>query len=971
MKLTKKLEAEILKTYNVYWDAYLAGDMKTFASLLDDNIKVFGTAVSEVFNNKTEAVRFYKATAHQMTGKAEFRNRKIKMFTVDETVLIHEQNNLFVLIENEWNFYGPARVSALLVKTPKGWKLAHQHGSFPDSRTEAGEQIAPEKIKKENLELREAIKRRTFELEEKNRELEIETSLEKVRAVALGMKKPEDMLEICKTISKQLQKLGVKEIRNVQTAIFYESRGSYMNYEYYAKHDKKFITDVDFKNHKIQSAFAKKMMKGTNEEVREHLKGKKLIDWYAYQKTTNQFADKYLLKAESLNYYWYSLGPVALGISTYYPLAKEEEDLFKRFLKVFELAYRRYLDIEKAETQAREAQIEASLEKVRAAATSMHKPEDLLNVCQILFKEFKTLGFDSLRNAMINIHDDEKRSFINYDYSDTIGRSTNHLFYDVHPLVEKQIKKIRSANDAFSETYFTGKDLVNWKKFRKRIGEKDDPRLDKKKGLFYYFYSIGIGSIGISTFGSIDEDQKALLKRFRNVFALSYQRYMDIAKAEAQAREAQIEAALERVRSRSMAMYNSADLSLVVYEMFTELVKLDAQLDRCIIMIVDPETLGINWYLTGKEGLLSNNGFFVQNNSHPSHQAYLDGWRTKRKKWQYNLAGEEKKNWDKFGFSKTGLSQLPEFIKADMSAIESIHLTISSDDFGCLIASSLSPLSEVHASIVDRFTTVFNQTYTRFLDLQKAEAQNKIIKAENERKTRELEEARELQLAMLPKEIPQLKDFDIAVYMKTATEVGGDYYDFSFMNNGSLNIAIGDATGHGMKAGTMVTMIKSLFMVNSSSKEMTEFFKLTNEAIKNSNLRRMMVGFAMMNIYGNKLKVLNAGMPPVYYYKNASCEVVEIGGHNLPLGAMNKSKYTADETDMKHGDVILMLSDGFTELPNIKNEQYGYKKLVDTFLQAGSRSADEIINLLKDEVSNWAGNKELEDDVTFVVVKVK
>jgi signal transduction histidine kinase len=157
--------------------------------------------------------------------------------------------------------------------------------------------------------------------------------------------------------------------------------------------------------------------------------------------------------------------------------------------------------------------------------------------------------------------------------------------------------------------------------------------------------------------------------------------------------------------------------------MFTELVKLDAQLDRCLILIVNPKNLGITWYLTGKEGLLSNNGLFVHNNSYPSHQAYLQGWRTRLKKWHYLLAGEEKRDWDAFGFTQTGLAQLPDFIKSDMAAVEAIHLTISSDDFGCLIASSFSPLSESLANIVDRFTLVFNQTYTRFLDLQKAEAQ--------------------------------------------------------------------------------------------------------------------------------------------------------------------------------------------------------------------------------------------------------
>jgi signal transduction histidine kinase len=188
-------------------------------------------------------------------------------------------------------------------------------------------------------------------------------------------------------------------------------------------------------------------------------------------------------------------------------------------------------------------------------------------------------------------------------------------------------------------------------------------------------------------------------------------------------RDLEIEAALERVRSQSMAMHDSSELSAVVFSMFTELVNLDAKLDRCLILTVNPQTLGIRWYLTGKEGLLSNNGFLIPNNEHPSHKAYLAGWRAKRKKWQYLLAGEEKKQWDAYGFSETELAQLPEFIKADMSAVEAIHLSISSDEFGCLIASSLSPLSDTHAGIVERFTVVFNQTYTRFLDLQKAETQ--------------------------------------------------------------------------------------------------------------------------------------------------------------------------------------------------------------------------------------------------------
>lgn len=211
-----------------------------------------------------------------------------------------------------------------------------------------------------------------------DKELEIESSLERVRTVAMSMNKPDDMLHVCHTISDQLELLNVKEIRNVQTAIFYKEKGTYMNYEYYAKHHKTFITETTYTNHEIHRDFANKMLKGNGEFMIAHIKGDEVKDWLAYQKTTNVFIDDYLNTASSLNYYWYSLGPVALGISTYSPLNEDETNLFKRFLKVFELSYRRYLDIEKAEAQAKESQIQLALERIRARTMAMQKVMSLL-----------------------------------------------------------------------------------------------------------------------------------------------------------------------------------------------------------------------------------------------------------------------------------------------------------------------------------------------------------------------------------------------------------------------------------------------------------------------------------------------------------------------------------------------------------------------------------------------------------------
>lgn len=822
------------------------------------------------------------------------------------------------------------------------------------------------------------LKRKAVEAQ--NRELEIEKSLETVRTIAMAMRKPDDMLEVCKTISLQLEFLGVTEIRNVQTAIFYQQSGTYTNYEYYSKHGKTFITETTYTNNKLHQEFAEKMIKGKGEFFITHINGKEVIDWIAYQKTTNVFIDNYLETASSLNYYWFSLGPVALGISTYQPLTEEEINLFKRFLKVFELSYQRYLDIEKAEAQAREAEIQLALERVRARSLAMHNTSELQEVVNMLAQQLYSMNLDINGGVWIAINDQLDKGLqlwasggmADYVQKVYVPYLNNPIFIELRDAIKRK-NNFFTEERSDKEKILLFQHLFKYPPWNSLSQQRRDELLSRKGG---YTRSVVVSNytcISITNHNGkkFTDDENEILKRFGNVFEQSYIRFLDLQRAESQAKEAQIEAALERVRSKSMAMYTSADLSAVVFEMFIELIKLDAQLDRCIIMIVDPKTLDINWYLSGKEGLLSNNGFLVKNNAHPSHQAYLEGWRKKRKKWNYYLAGDEKKNWDSFGFTQTGLAQLPDFIKLDMSAVETIHLTISSDDFGCLIASSLSPLSDAHADIVERFTKVFNQTYTRYLDLQKAESQKKIIQAENERKSMELEDARKLQLAMLPKELPKLSKLDIAVHMQTATEVGGDYYDFSFKDNGSLNICLGDATGHGLKAGTIVSMMKSLFIADSVRLDIKKFFTSSNETLKKMSLDKMMIAFAMVNIYGRQIKIANAGIPPVFIYRNEKKYVEEVALHGLPIGAMRNANYEVYSTELNDGDTILLLSDGLPELQNSDNEMYGYERLKSIFALNGSKKSDEIISFLAEEYKIWKGNREQNDDITFIVVKAK
>jgi sigma-B regulation protein RsbU (phosphoserine phosphatase) len=236
---------------------------------------------------------------------------------------------------------------------------------------------------------------------------------------------------------------------------------------------------------------------------------------------------------------------------------------------------------------------------------------------------------------------------------------------------------------------------------------------------------------------------------------------------------------------------------------------------------------------------------------------------------------------------------------------------------------------------------------------------------------KELEEAKTLQLSMLPKTLPKTEHFDFAVYMNTASEVGGDYYDFINHDDGSVSVAIGDATGHGMRAGIMVAVMKTLFVSDNSKSDLIDFFSLSNKTIKTLNLGRMLMAFALLNISKNKIRFVSAGMPPFYIYRERLNLVEEVMTNGMPFGAISDFPFQDREIDISSGDTILLLSDGFPELQNELNEQYGYARLKESFKSVAHENPEAIISFLKEEGDSWSSKTEPDDDITFVVIKIK
>jgi serine phosphatase RsbU (regulator of sigma subunit) len=91
----------------------------------------------------------------------------------------------------------------------------------------------------------------------------------------------------------------------------------------------------------------------------------------------------------------------------------------------------------------------------------------------------------------------------------------------------------------------------------------------------------------------------------------------------------------------------------------------------------------------------------------------------------------------------------------------------------------------------------------------------------------------------------------------------------------------------------------------------------------------------------------------------------------MPLGAMKMINYDISETKVEKGDTLLMMSDGFAELKNKDEEIYGYRRARNNFVEVANRKPDEIISYLRDKGNEWTDHQEPDDDVTFVVVKMK
>ena len=278
---------------------------------------------------------------------------------------------------------------------------------------------------------------------------------------------------------------------------------------------------------------------------------------------------------------------------------------------------------------------------------------------------------------------------------------------------------------------------------------------------------------------------------------------------------------------------------------------------------------------------------------------------------------------------------------------------------------TILPIISVNSSFILSFVLLIIQVQY-FTQKEK-----KFAEIENLKKEHEMIEAKKIQLSMLPSSLPKLDSMDIETYMSTAALVGGDYYDFFIDEDGILKFVIADATGHGLKAGTMVTVVKTLFINIREKLELGTALNQMSSIIKRLHLPKLYVCISLFRYKDYELEFTSAGMPPVIIYRALTSQIESLILKGMPLGHVENFPYELKKIDLKPGDVLLICSDGLTELFNPQNEMIDLQVILDTLKSSANLSPKEILGSIIDLIKSWSASIEPKDDVTLILIKIK
>ncbi len=255
---------------------------------------------------------------------------------------------------------------------------------------------------------------------------------------------------------------------------------------------------------------------------------------------------------------------------------------------------------------------------------------------------------------------------------------------------------------------------------------------------------------------------------------------------------------------------------------------------------------------------------------------------------------------------------------------------------------------------------------------------NEIVEntAEKERIHTEMTDATQIQKKMLPSIEPDFKGkngYELYAEMVTAREVGGDLYDFYYLDEDRLVIVIGDVSGKGITAALFMAlskqMIKSQMLLHGGN-----LLKAVNEANKrlyeeSADAMFVTVWIGVLTLSTGVLEFIDAGHMQAAVKRDSKEFVLEPDKHSVFLGGLSIAKYKLNTTTLKKGDIVYLYTDGVTEANNGDGVLFGKERMLGALNEKSDVSVEELDKTVRMRVAEFAGKEEQYDDITTLCFK--
>lgn len=313
----------------------------------------------------------------------------------------------------------------------------------------------------------------------------------------------------------------------------------------------------------------------------------------------------------------------------------------------------------------------------------------------------------------------------------------------------------------------------------------------------------------------------------------------------------------------------------------------------------------------------------------------------------------------------TGITLVARRATADIQQLSKIAGQVSTGDLDVPVPETFSTSELVRLASSFRTMQVSLQEHIR--DLMETTAVR-------ERMAGELQVAHNIQMGILPKIFPPFPDrydMDVFALIEPAREVGGDFYDFFFVDDDHFCFVIGDVSGKGVPASLYMAVSKTLLKASAEpGLEPGAILEKVNGALAEGDNRSMFVTVFMgiLNVRTGGITYANGGHNRPYLLNNGDIgEIPKCSG--MALGAWRKATYETASVQLKPRQSVFCFTDGVTEAFNNHDELYGEERLEQALRTLPCKSADQLIADVKSDVAGFTGDTPPSDDITLLMVR--